>query len=251
MASSERLQNYLTLKEITEDNLLEAIKFGSNDVEVLLGLNKPVTFSLSNVIPKCPDLVVLEMVLRAKKYNVRRRHNRLLTSLENEEFVDYLVHHPRSALNPGFRQSLPLMHAVNARNEKRVRTFLLSMRCDIHARPSDYNFTIVQHAIADNYRPILEMFALVYRRSRWEYEQDDAKEIDEKMKQIRREMCVKQSNAKIGLLEIIRNNRGRYNLQGYLDIALFVGLQTSIANHKLCPSLQVSETRDFIRKNIY
>lgn len=230
---------------------MEAIKFGSSDVEVLLGLNKPVTFSLSNVIPKCPDLVVLEMVLKAKKYNVRRRHNRLLTSLENEEFVDYLVHHPRCALNPGFRQSLPLMHAVNARNEDRVRTFLLSMRCDIHARPSDYCFTIVQHAIADNYRPILEMFALVYRRTRWEYEPDDAREIDTKMKQIRREMCVKQSNAKIGLLEIIENNRGRYTLQGYLDIALFVGLHKTVANHKLCPSLQVSETRQFIQKNIY
>lgn len=250
MEYNERFQQYLQAREIDKSLIERAIEHGNRDLEGIESLNKSATFSLTNTIPKCKDVVQLELVLRIKKYRLKRRHNNLLMTLENEEFVDFLVHHHRHALNPGFRQSTPLYSAILSRNVTRVRTFLLSLRCDIHSRPPTTSFTILEHALVDEHRPILEMLALVYRKRPFVYSEDRADSIDRQLKKIRNEMCVRQTNAKIGLLEIIKNNRGRYSVQGFLDIAMFTDLHTAVANDSLCPRLQVSATREFIRRNI-
>lgn len=250
MEYNERFQQYLQAKEIDKKMIERAIEHGSRDLQGIVSLNKPTAFSLTNTIPKCKDVIQLELILRIKKYRLKRRHNNLLVTLDNEEFIDFLVHHHRQALNPGFRQSTPLLTAVLSRNVTRVRTFLLSRRCDIHSRPPTASFTILEHALADDHRPILEMIALVYRKRPFVYSDDRADSIDLQVKKMRNEMCVRQTNAKIGLLEIIKNNRGRYSVQGFLDIAMFTDLHTAVANDSLCPRLQVSATREFIRRNI-
>lgn len=250
MEYNERFRTYLLAKEIDKGIIESALQHGTRDLEALSSMNKPTSFSLTNVIPKCKDVIHLEHVLKIKKYKLKRRHNNLLVTLENEEFIDFLVHHHRQSLNPGFRQSYPLLSAVMARNVTRVRTFLLSLRCDIHATPPNSSFTIMEHVIADNYRPVMELFAVVYRPRAHVYSDVCQKEITETMKGVKDEMCVKQLNAKIGLLDIMRANRGRYSVQGFLDIAIFTNLHEAISNDKLCPRLHVSNTRTFIRDNI-
>ena len=250
MEYNGRFRAYLSAKEIDKGVIESALQHGTRDLEALASMNKPTTFSLTNVIPKCKDVVQLEHVLKIKRYRLKRRHNNLLVTLENEEFIDFLVHHHRQSLNPGFRQSYPLLSAVMARNVTRVRTFLLSLRCDIHAKPPNTCFTILEHVLADNYRPIMELFAVVYRPREHVYSDTCQKQITDNMKEIKDEMCVKQLNAKIGLLDIMKANRGRYSVQGFLDIAIFTNLHEAISNDKLCSRLHVSNTRTFIRDNI-
>lgn len=251
MTFNERFSKYISAMEIDKSIIESAIKHGKRDLEALASLNKSTSFSFSKTIPKCKDVIQLELILKIKKYKLRRRHNNLLITLENEEFVDFLVHHDRHPLNPGFRQSYPLLHAVFNRNVARVRTFLLTLRCDIHAKPPGMNFTILEHAIADNYRPILELFALVYNKRKIAYSIEHQKKITKTMKQIRDDMCLKQLNAKIGLLDIMNANKGRYSIQGFLDIAIFTNLHEAIVNDKLCSELQISGTRTFIKDNIH
>ena len=250
MTDNETLNKYISAVEI-DNNIIEgALQHDIRDLETLASMNKPATFSLTKIVPKCKNVIQLEMLLKIKKYKLKRRHNNLLITLENEEFVDFLVNHDRHPLNPGFRQSYPLLHAVFNRNVTRVRTFLLTHRCDIHAKSPCMNYTILEHAIADNYRAILELFALVYNKRNFVYSNNCQKKITNTIKEIREEMCLKQLNAKIGLLDIIKANKGRYSIQGFLDIAIFTNLHMAIGNDKLCPELQISETRKFIKDNI-
>ena len=81
MEYNERFQQYLQAKEIDRAVIERALKHGSRDLEGIAGLNKSATFSLTNTIPKCKDVIQLELVLRIKKYRLKRRHNNLCRHL--------------------------------------------------------------------------------------------------------------------------------------------------------------------------
>lgn len=249
MERTQRLNYFLTEVNTIDNKVIEeSIEHGLEDLELLSQCGKEATFSVTETIPKCKDVLQLEIILKLKRHRLRRRHNALLSTLENEEFVDYLVHHPVSSLNPGYKSSLPLLHASMNHNVDRVRTFLLSMRCNIHATPSDSEYTILQHVLADGYLPIIELFALVYRDS-CVYDDKVRAEIRQKMRTVRDKMCIKQANAKMSLLKIMQTNRGRYSKQGILDIAIFTDLPSQICNNKLCKRLHMRTTKLFIDNN--
>lgn len=227
-----------TIEIVNDYVVLKALKYPISVLATIFSMDKPREYSLMKTIPKCRCVDQVELLLFHRQFAIRRKHNKLLISVSNIEILEYLLNHHTCRFNPGYRSSLPLYEAVMENNHEKVRLFLSTRKCNIHARPE--GLSILQHAIALNNELVLKSFALLYSRdtgvfdgltSYDGYTSNELVSIDALMNDVRARMCLEQMEAKEAFLEIIATKR--CSLDEYLRIAQEYDILAKLRNDEL------------------
>jgi hypothetical protein len=221
-------------------------------LEALFLTMRPKDYSLLKTLRRCRNVYQAEILLRNKNYTIKRSHNELLMTIESEEIVEFLLNHQRCRFNPGYKNSLPLLHAVRQQNERRVRMFLHTRRCDIHAWAGEK--TILQLALESPNQKIVDLMALVYDNTlaeRVEYNSDELEKINFITRVTRARLCREQHEAKCEIKTFIECNKRAQKLTELCENIIASGISERVANDILCPDSQVRQTRHFIAKIFY
>jgi hypothetical protein len=220
-------------------------------LEALFLTMKPKTYRLTKTIPHCKNILQVEILLREKEYKMKRTHNELLITLRNDEIVEFLVNHHTRSLNPGYKDSMPLRFAVKSGNVARVRTFLLSMRCNIHSSDPSTGKTIIQDVLERRDDTMVKLFAIVYDKqvaANVGYTRADFEAIDSAMANTRATMCLEQYHARCELKRMVDENRTKLTREQIVDAAVVNGIFGRVGNDLLCVNQQVRRTRELVCK---
>lgn len=239
---------------INDNAIIDTLKIDGivpNALQVLFQFSKPVQYSLRHVLAHCRTRPQAEILLHNKNYVIRRSDNKFLWECGNMEILEFLLTNPLKRMNPGYKSSLPLLKAIQQSDVERIRLYLATRMCDIHAKPNlERDQTILQIAMAIHNPHVMELLSIEFDGSNIQnYTEEELLLYQTVFTKIRHKRCSDQEHAKMELLTQVESLKKNSSKTMITRIVMGnTSLVNRASNHILAKSDKVKYIEDLVHR---